>query len=582
MGRPPQPHHETATHGELTPEGTPARLRFVPHGFAALVELQRELADEELELRLPGGEDDFTETLFELSAAVAHVLGRHQDHYASEAFFASAATTLSLQRHGRRLAYRSAPGLSASGVVALTVREDPSGELEAGLALQSTAVGGDKPQHYETLAARVVDARWNAISPSESTQPIAYASASVVRVFGVDLGLEVGEPVAVAGPNSSLAPHPYRVLSIVEQASEGLTIVELDGVLPASFDASTWTLRAKPKHTRRLFGWDANAESFPSAALRTVSVDPDIESEEFPDCEWALDYADGGAGSDLDLFLAAPIVGSLAGPILAMSSGQLSGWAVVDQRDVSVVFRALHEATVTLLDDENLPYQQAYPVTHSIAASSTAIKLADDLGDVHPRSEFDPRTQLLTDFELALEFVALEPNTETIVVGDTLELDDSYALTPGMLIVLLRPSDGDASVAELDRVDQVDGKTHIRFSSTGSSTSGASEWTLGDLQILANVVEVSHGKTRVEVLGDSDGISPHQRFTLSKAYVTQLLLGDGADGATPALIVRVANVEWTRVDDFGDSGPDDRHYRVELDEAQQLSVIFGDGRKGAV
>src|SRR5690606_16025722 len=145
-----------------------------------------------------------------------------------------------------------------------------------------------------------------------------------------------------------------------------------------------------------------------------------------------------------------------------------------------------------------------------------------------------------------------------------------YALEPGMLVVFEDLAQTDASLFQIERVSDDGSNTSITCVSAGP---GTSSFELGDLRILANVVEVSHGESRTEVLGDSDGFTPHQRFWLSKPRVSQLAT---ADGATPELRIEVAEVEWTRVVDFGESGPNDRHYRVELDADQQLAVVFGD------
>ncbi|NVB37028.1 hypothetical protein G6O69_04245 [Pseudenhygromyxa sp. WMMC2535] len=579
MSRPPRPYPEQALQDELLVRND--RLRLVPQGFAEFVALEAELAEAELDLRPPGGDDEFTQTLFELSAALGHVLARHQDHYGSEAFFSTAATTTSLLRHGRRLAYTPDPGLSATGVVSLTVKDGLAGEIAAGLALRSAARGERKSQIFETLSARKVEAAWNQILPRDASEAIDYsAGVEAIELRGLGLDLELGELLLIRDPESSAAGYARRIVELVEDEDAETTRVGLDEEIADTDMSSSWQVLARPKLSRRLFGWDADPRRFPAQALHETSVSDALGCA--PSWAWtSVDYADGGEASDLDVFLARTVEDSLDdAPLMIALDDQLHAARVEagSQRDVSLRFACTQGESFPNPPNDPIEYEAEY----AIAASTTRVRLIDESGSTLARSAsaLDPRARLLGEFELELELAESRASEVTVGTGEALILDASYALEPGMLVVFEDLVGEAAALLEIDRVDELvaGGESYTTITCSGVSAEAIS-FALGDLRILANVAEVSHGKAREEFLTDSDGITPHHRATLSKSPVSQLA---GIDGAEPALVVKVSEVEWTRVVDFGESGPNDRHYRVALDAEQQLSVVFGDGRRGAI
>lgn len=575
MSRPPRPHPETATHGELVARDR--RLAVQPHGFESLIELQHELAADELAMIPPGGDGDFAETLFELSALVAHVLGKYQDHYGSEAFLGTALTTRSLLAHGRRLAYAPDPGLSASGVVSFTIRSGLDGELPEGLALSSAPKGEHKAQKFATTEARVVEAAWNAIEPAAATQNATYAAAtSVITIVGIEHGLAVGELIVLASTASFADAMLFTVLVIDEDDDAQTTSLTLDASLPTTItDASTWSIHARPRARAPLFGWDADPVVFPTDEIR----DEGLWSGLTPSYGYTLDAASGLALATTDVFLARrsddPLDDELA-LIYADGGYSLARFKADSQRDVDVVFHSKVSVTVTTTVNGDV-YESIDTVHRWFAASSTRVELELPSGDLVERSNVAPNASLLHDFELVVPLLASVPNPQPLATGDVLELDDTYAFEPGMRVVFQDRAGSKAELIEIVRVETaVSGNTELEWKRVATSSES---WTLGELLVLGNIVAVAHGEAVHEILGDSDGSAPFQRFMLRKPRVSQLA---SVAGAEPELEVRVADVLWERVVDFGDSGSSDRHYRVELDENHQLHVLFGDGRQGAV
>jgi predicted phage baseplate assembly protein len=94
-----------------------------------------------------------------------------------------------------------------------------------------------------------------------------------------------------------------------------------------------------------------------------------------------------------------------------------------------------------------------------------------------------------------------------------------------------------------------------------------------------NVVPVSHGESKTEDVGSSDGVTAHQLFSLKNSPVTWL---PRADGAEIELEIRVSGVLWDLVEDFHEAPPEGRFARALLDADQAVAIAFGGEGRGAV
>ncbi|MDD2465764.1 MAG: baseplate J/gp47 family protein, partial [Desulfobulbus sp.] len=105
--------------------------------------------------------------------------------------------------------------------------------------------------------------------------------------------------------------------------------------------------------------------------------------------------------------------------------------------------------------------------------------------------------------------------------------------------------------------------------------------TIGNLEILANVLIAGHGETRPwRVLGSGDGSRNNQSFTLEVedlSFVTDTAM---ATGVRAAMEIVIGGETWTQVDNLKDSVASDAHYQVRLNEDGYAVVEFGDGRHG--
>lgn len=579
MSRPPRFRTAYSTTGDPMPNRR--TLDYLGSEFSDFVERQRALASEDLGFPASTAEGDFAGTLMELSALVAHVLGVYQDRYAGEAFLGTAQSQKSLVRHGRRLGYEPSAGLSATGYVVLTAKEGLRGTIAKGFALASSPVGEKKAQDYETLDDLDVDADHNEMRPNAKTELVPLSGATTFQVVGVGHRLEVGEYAVVkvgsgGFQTTSVQVSAHELTAVSEDEASDTTTITVKPALPTGVSFTGATLLAKPGTRTHLFGWDTSPNDFPEANLTggAYGSDPAVGAKSYG-------YVVSPAHDIDDLYLAVELKKSaLDQPAVRLVGSAPTAFKVVKETAVSVMFKRVERVVIkdgstppkTLLDTKP---------TVQVSRAVTAIRVEDNAGKNQPRGDHPIRTsQWLLGFGLEVPLVTTRPNGAALTLPLTLDRA-APGLAPGQLVALstLRGvSPAITEIARLTFVDEVDGLTTVSFDVLDPSKGGRA-WTLGELRLLGNVVAISHGKTIAEVLGDSDGATPFLRFALKQRPLTHL---PRADGAEPALELRVADVRWTRVVDFEGSTEHDRHYLVQRDEAGTIHVVFGDGRRGAV
>ncbi len=98
--------------------------------------------------------------------------------------------------------------------------------------------------------------------------------------------------------------------------------------------------------------------------------------------------------------------------------------------------------------------------------------------------------------------------------------------------------------------------------------------------IYGNVVKATHGETRTEVLGSSDGTQEFQQFTLRQPPLTYVAAPTPA-GAASTLELRVNDVLWHEIESLAGLKPTERAYITKTDDDGNTTVIFGNGKNGA-
>jgi hypothetical protein len=581
-----------------TPRTVGERLDYMPLEYADLLALSETLAAESLGHATSSSEGNLSRTLFELSSLVGHVLAVYQDRYAGEAFLRTANAPSSLVRHARRLAHAPDVGLSATGFVALIAKSGLSGTIAPGLELASTRKGDVPPQSFETLAELSVDAALNELRPAEASLSIRLRhDVGSMTLAGVGLGLAAGDLLCIVG---ELPWQARTATDIQEDRTTRTTTVTLDDPLAftgatSSFPAAAARVLVDPAIKAYSFGWNADPTLYPQTQLRSATGD-EATTGSSPRYWYRVDIIDQGTARGVrneDHYLARlieePLLDSyvvhvgggerrvskvsrqLAGPVTLMrkTSELLPTFTVKVTPDGGGGFTTTTTPAVPPVTQES--------VVH-LSATVSALELRDRDQVLRQRTAQQLPASWLGGFRRELLAAGERPNP-TLLQGSSLMLAGSFPqLAPGRYVVFSNLAGTRAQVVRLGRVQLESGdRTQIWWQALDAAP--AQGFQLGDLKVFANVAPVIHGRTVHEIAGDSDGVTPFQRFALRK---WPLSMRASSDGAAPEIELRVNEVGWQRVADFFASKPEDRHYRVEFDEQQRVSVLFGDGVRGAI
>jgi hypothetical protein len=98
--------------------------------------------------------------------------------------------------------------------------------------------------------------------------------------------------------------------------------------------------------------------------------------------------------------------------------------------------------------------------------------------------------------------------------------------------------------------------------------------------LYGNVLPVSHGETKNEIIGSGDQSKSMQTFSLYQKPLTYVSSAS-ANGAQSTLSVRVNGIEWKEVDSLYGQAPDAQIFQVRHAEDDTVSVQFGDNTFGS-
>lgn len=598
MSRPPLHRASPSPRGIDSAAG---QNRYFGLRFAELVALAESLAKDAEGVAAPGGERllaqgiveipgkdrGLARTLLEIPALFAHILGEHQSHYAGEAFISTAQRPESLVAHGRRLAYTPDPGVAATGLAAFKVKAGLSGEVPRHFALQSEPKGEVKSQSYETLESVHVDAAWNAIRPVAASveTPLIFVDDLMTLPLTAPHGMSMGDVVLLQGQSRQ------TVCEVADANLNGAIVLRrLSGrsggseAWPAYRTDDPYRILARPTVKVRAFGWNADPLTFPPEELKKTTrydaPDPDDDGRE------RFGYQVSGLPSNSyvaadTLLLAEPVQTPAVGSPVAVVHGSLS---------MVYLLAKAREATVSFLAGERISIPQpeppldGYPPNQLIErAISGRVTLLDlQLGNGASARWENSLPIGATVYMGWSEQIDIAPTVaNTSVMASTVALRaDLSAMRPGRRLLLEKVSNGYTATATVTKVMEPTteaGGWQVVLGLGGGSS--ASQFTLGDVVVRGNAVQVSHGETKAEDIGGSDGVSAHQTFSLKNTPLTRL---PGVDGAEMALEIRVNGVLWGLVEDFHAVPAEGRAARVSLDAEQGVSVAFGGEGRGAV
>jgi hypothetical protein len=568
MSKPPRPHYRVSTTG--TPSGRRAVLDYLPAEYADFIDMQKALAHAEMGIVSASDEGDFARTVMEMSAILGHVLGVYQDRFANEAFLATAQSAQSLVRHGRRLGYQADTGMSASGMVKLTIGEGLSGTVHKGFAMTSVPEGEEQAQDYETIADLDVYAAHNQLEIADAASDVILVEGQTeILVQGQGYGFRAGDLVVLTSLDETSGWLHADVISSVADGNgtrgEGATMLTLQtglGNVPEGMSAADVSLLARPRTHLRMFGWNADPETFPPGQIKnSQEYRVPNETPSPPEIFGYLVYQNG-TEQEADsapawytnvVYLDRALDESLGAFVLEDVAGVLTPRRVSAQHAVSVSFKA--------------GIWMPELVEWSFSGAVTGIELSPSV----PRSALDLQTVWHAHFQIVAPLAVAEPNPDALCTDEPIELASQVTgLYPGQDLLF---EDSKTGAVEAVRITSISGQ-QVRW----TRDSGTHAWRKGFTLIHGNIARITHGKTIEEVLGGSSGTEPFLRFALKKSPVTILPTGSGE----PAIEVRVGDILWERVDDLWASNGDDRHYLVEHDHEGITWIVFGDGRRGAI
>ena len=189
--------------------------------------------------------------------------------------------------------------------------------------------------------------------------------------------------------------------------------------------------------------------------------------------------------------------------------------------------------------------------------------------------------------KLQLAEFPIDPIKEPIA-GNSIELNGIYpGLETGRWLILsgIR-NDLMIPDAELVKLAGVELKPHPndpgakRHTFLTLATDLANTYDPNSVTIYGNVVQATHGETRVEVLGSGDASRPLQEFQLKQFPLTYVSAATPS-GIETTLNVRVNNILWHEAAGLASLGPNDRCFLTRTGDDSKTSIIFGNGVRGA-
>lgn len=532
--------------------------------------------------------DDWTIALLDAVAMSADVLSFYQQRIANESWLRTATERLSLAEMGRLIGYRLRPGIAAETTLAFAVETPPTPpptlapepgafitglpskiRLATGIAVQSLPGPDEKPQTFETLEAIEARPQWNAARPWLSMPLLPARGHRSAWLQGVATGLKVGDPVVFAGDEflANPAGNNNWDLRLVETVSidsaRGCTRIGWSRGLGSYQPPSNPSAKARVYALRRragLFGHNApDLRTMPASVRAALSYGNNESAAQYADffIKPAWVTASGGR-IDLDSLIAEIQTDSL----LALSHG---------------LFGAAE-------DEGGDRYIELYKVRGQQEVSRADFLLTGKI------SRIDLAGQNLSQFQYRLRETRVYAASEELPLAETPVVD----AVAGDQLPLAVPPDGlEAGRRLIVTGEAGNGSGRIVHDARIVSVAGHALGCLLEITpplptalrrdsvvVHLNVARASHGETVTELLGAGDGSQRGQRFELRRLPLTWLA-APTAQGAAPAITLRVGDIAWQPLPTLYGAAPEARVYTLDIDERGRQWAVFGDGLRGA-
>lgn len=216
-----------------------------------------------------------------------------------------------------------------------------------------------------------------------------------------------------------------------------------------------------------------------------------------------------------------------------------------------------------------------------VELDTTWIDLSKDLSAVRNVAVF------VQSEKLALAEFPIDPIKEPIA-GNSIELNGIYPGLESGRCLILSGIRNDLKIpdVELVKLAGVEQKPHPndpgakRHTFLTLAADLANTYDPNSVSIYGNVVQATHGETRVEVLGSGDASRPLQEFQLKQFPLTYISAATHS-GIETTLNVRVNNILWHEAAGLASLGPNDRCFLTRTGDDSKTSIIFGNGVRGA-
>lgn len=552
--------------------------------------------------------DDIALAMLDTWACLAEIIGFAQGRLHEESVIDLATDATSVAEITRVLGYQVDPGVAATAPLAFVVDDSPGAHPMVPVPRGTAAMSNPPPGHpsvtYETLTDIEARPAWNALRPRRTRHPQLTTDSTSLTLAGTDQPVAAGDgllvPVGsdwVFGVVQSVTVRPGDPPVPGTDPLPGHTQVRyrpLPGakVLPTGMPAAPGSAAGASSPDRDAIRAETAARGVDGVLLSAADLRRLADRLGRSESDLLAALRDGRPAPPAAIVLRARtgIHGANAAPwatlpadtqraYRAANGGYDPPWAdgTLETYPGAIITSGLRSVTcdrvvdtatatlVVLRDGQNwgaYHCSAATPVTRSafgVTGRGTALTLtAASLAAFGIRSAtcyLDPHWAPLAD----------EPNPTPITVGITGTMGNSGtpstgsghpALTLADWVPGLR--DGQlvwirgAAVASPSRIVShvtTAVKVHHDVSPTGATrlelADPLPEPLLRDTVVVnGNVAPASHGRGRVEVLGNADGRDLLPRFVLAAGPLTYL---NGADGSRPELTVWVGGVEQPRL-----------------------------------
>lgn len=514
--------------------------------------------------------------------------------------------------------------------------------LDPGLKIQSIPGQNETPQIFETMESVTACESLNTITPQCEAETVIGLSTVCIYVEGTSHNLEKGQRLLLVGKRRerSLFSERWDVRTITEvEVLHDVDKTRIEWVEELGHTSP----RVDPADAPRVFVFRKKASLFGYNAPDFKAMPDTIKEAYDPDGtspnQWPNFSNQTVAENRIDLDLEYPsiIEGSW---VLLEKANYVELYRVVEAETNSRTDFTLTAKVTSLILDVRKHLTWFGLRNTNVFADSEELTLAPepvvtpvfgstiDLDGYYPELE-EGRRMILTARPLFQVQIAtrtrtyktdsreLEEHEQTLVLrqedtlltqplasGDTLTvLGPPLELPSGLVRWYLSTEDGFEGYLDVDDTDLLFPETEdddesapeteheiILIKSVETTDEGLTRITLTAplagvyerqyVVIYGNVLPVTHGETKTEVIGSGDQSQSMQTFQLYQTPLTYIS-SSSASGAESTLTLRVNGIEWDEVTALYAQAPDARVYQTRLADDGTVSVQFGDNLFGS-